>query len=160
MRAELRFAWLPQGAKKGLFNFGQPASPSKPVVKKGAKPLSPGSNYPCAHLPGFSSLRAGGLGGCVSMYGVSLMCQLLGTTLTTRRPLHRTTKNIQIQGNGFGTFLQKFQTVRRPPPPPHTSCLGLVPRRYVHPLPPTPCLVARPLPISLACVHLDVPGSG
>ena len=116
LRAELRFAWLPQGAKKGLFNFGQPASPSKPVVKKGAKPLSPGSNYPCAHLPGFSSrLGQGGLGGPFS--GVWPMCQLLGTTLTTHCLLPRTTKNIQIQGNGFGTFLQKFQTMRRPPPP-------------------------------------------
>merc|ERR1719409_604144 len=46
------------GAKK--------ASPTKPVVGKGAKPLSPGSNYP-------------------------------------------TTKNIQKQASGFGTFLQKFQ---------------------------------------------------
>merc|ERR1719163_2440498 len=44
------------------------ASPTKPVVKKNASPLSPGSNYP-------------------------------------------TTKNIQTQRNGFGTFLQKFQTV-------------------------------------------------
>ena len=26
--------------------------------------------------------------------------------------LDSTTKNIQTQGNGFGTFLQKFQTVR------------------------------------------------
>jgi hypothetical protein len=39
-----------------------------PVVKKNARPLSPGSNYP-------------------------------------------TTKNIQTQRNGFGTWLQKFQTV-------------------------------------------------
>merc|ERR1711968_8825 len=44
------------------------ASPTKPVVGKNAKPLSPGSNYP-------------------------------------------TTKNIQTQKNGFGTFVQKFQTV-------------------------------------------------
>merc|ERR1719213_1545816 len=42
------------------------ASPTKPVVGKNAKPLSPGSNYP-------------------------------------------TTKNIQTQKSGFGTFLQKFQ---------------------------------------------------
>jgi len=42
------------------------ASPTKPVVTKTAKPLSPGSNYP-------------------------------------------TTKNIQIQSNGFGTFVQRFQ---------------------------------------------------
>lgn len=32
--------------KKGLFNFGQPASPTKPKVTGSAKPLSPGSNYP------------------------------------------------------------------------------------------------------------------
>ena len=64
-----RTADVSMGAKKGLFNFGQPASPTKPVVGgKTNKPLSPGSNYP-------------------------------------------TTKNIQTQGNGFGTFLQKFQTV-------------------------------------------------
>merc|ERR1711968_179404 len=44
------------------------ASPTKPVVGKNAKPLSPGSNYP-------------------------------------------TTKNIQTQRNGFGTFVQRFQTV-------------------------------------------------
>jgi hypothetical protein len=44
------------------------ASPTKPVVGKKAKPLSPGSNYP-------------------------------------------STKNIQTQRNGFGTWLQKFQTV-------------------------------------------------
>jgi hypothetical protein len=44
------------------------ASPTKPVVGKRAKPLSPGSNYP-------------------------------------------STKNIQTQRNGFGTWLQKFQTV-------------------------------------------------
>jgi len=44
------------------------ASPTKPVVGKNAKPLSPGSNYP-------------------------------------------TTKNIQTQRNGFGSFIQKFQTV-------------------------------------------------
>merc|ERR1719191_2387133 len=53
--------------KKGLFNFGQPASPTKPKVTKKAKPLSAGSNYPA-------------------------------------------TGNIQTQSNGFGTFLQKFQT--------------------------------------------------
>merc|ERR1719252_64526 len=47
-------------------NFGNKASPTKPVVKKDAKPLSPGSNYP-------------------------------------------TTKNIQKQASGFGSFLQKFQ---------------------------------------------------
>merc|ERR1719484_472563 len=52
--------------KKGLFNFGQPASPTKPKVTKKASPLSPGSNYP-------------------------------------------TTKNIQTQSNGFGTFVQKFE---------------------------------------------------
>ena len=34
------------GPKKGLFNFGQPASPTKPKVTKKAVPLSPGSNYP------------------------------------------------------------------------------------------------------------------
>jgi len=44
------------------------ASPTKPVVGKKAKPLSPGSNYPA-------------------------------------------TKNIQTQRNGFGSFIQKFQTV-------------------------------------------------
>ena len=32
--------------KKGLFNFGTPASPTKPKVTKKAKPLSAGSNYP------------------------------------------------------------------------------------------------------------------
>ena len=32
--------------KKGLFNFGTPASPTKPKVTKKATPLSPGSNYP------------------------------------------------------------------------------------------------------------------
>jgi len=32
--------------KKGLFNFGTPASPTKPKVTKKASPLSPGSNYP------------------------------------------------------------------------------------------------------------------
>jgi len=55
-------------AKSGGFNFfgNKPASPTKPVVSKGAKPLSPGSNYP-------------------------------------------TTKNIQSQKNGFGTFVQSFQ---------------------------------------------------
>jgi len=61
-------AMMADAPKKGLFNFGQPASPTKPKVSNSAKPLSPGSNYP-------------------------------------------TTKNIQTQGNGFGTFLQKFQTV-------------------------------------------------
>jgi len=58
-------------AKKGglsAFFGGGPASPTKPVVKKGAAPLSPGSNYP-------------------------------------------TTKNIQTQRSGFGSFVQKFQTV-------------------------------------------------
>jgi len=49
------------------FGRKKPASPTKPVVGKGARPLSPGSNYP-------------------------------------------TTKNIQTQRNGFGTWLQKFQT--------------------------------------------------
>merc|ERR1719396_22503 len=63
-----RTADISMGAKKGLFNFGQPASPTKPVVSKKATPLSPGSNYP-------------------------------------------TTKNIMVQSNGFGTWLQKFQTV-------------------------------------------------
>jgi len=52
--------------KPGLFS-GR-ASPTKPTVSKGAKPLSPGSNYP-------------------------------------------TTKNIQKQASGFGSFVQKFQTV-------------------------------------------------
>merc|ERR1711892_823160 len=61
-------AMMADAPKKGLFNFGQAASPTKPKVTNKAKPLSPGSNYP-------------------------------------------TTKNIQTQGNGFGTFLQKFQTV-------------------------------------------------
>merc|ERR1740130_2342597 len=42
-----RTADVSMGAKKGLFNFGQPASPTKPVVGgKTNKPLSPGSNYP------------------------------------------------------------------------------------------------------------------
>merc|ERR1719396_100038 len=63
-----RTADISMGAKKGLFNFGQPASPTKPKVTSKAAPLSPGSNYP-------------------------------------------STKNIQTQSNGFGTFLQKFQTV-------------------------------------------------
>merc|ERR1719171_4192 len=53
--------------KAGL--FGGKASPTKPVVSKGAKPLSPGSNYP-------------------------------------------TTKNIQTQKSGFGTFVQKFQLAK------------------------------------------------
>merc|ERR1719396_303863 len=59
---------ISMAAKKGLFNFGAPASPTKPVVSKKATPLSPGSNYP-------------------------------------------STKNIMTQSNGFGTWLQKFQTV-------------------------------------------------
>merc|ERR1719310_2200507 len=50
-----------------VMQFGKKkASPTKPVVGKNAKPLSPGSNYP-------------------------------------------STKNIQKQASGFGTFLQKFQ---------------------------------------------------
>jgi len=52
-----------------MFGGSRKASPSKPVVGKGAKPLSPGSNYP-------------------------------------------STKNIQKQASGFGTFLQKFQTAK------------------------------------------------
>merc|ERR1719230_2325143 len=52
-------------ARKGFRDGVQGYSPD---VKKGARPLSPGSNYP-------------------------------------------TTKNIQTQRNGFGTFVQKFQTV-------------------------------------------------
>merc|ERR1719171_1981345 len=47
----------------------KPASPTKPLVGKNAKPLSPGSNYP-------------------------------------------TTKNIQKQASGFGSFVQKFQTAK------------------------------------------------
>merc|ERR1712078_537755 len=59
-------------AKKGGFVnpfLKGPASPTKPVVKPNAKPLSPGSNYP-------------------------------------------TTKNIQTQRSGFGTFVQKFQLAK------------------------------------------------
>ena len=37
---------MADGPKKGLFNFGQPASPTKPKVTKKVVPLSPGSNYP------------------------------------------------------------------------------------------------------------------
>ena len=43
-------------------------------------------------------------GGCLS--------RRFAAALTPRAPpLDSTTKNIQTQGNGFGTFLQKFQTV-------------------------------------------------
>jgi len=53
-------------AKKSGGLFSGKASPTRPTVSKGAKPLSPGSNYP-------------------------------------------TTKNIQTQRSGFGSFVQKFQ---------------------------------------------------
>jgi len=59
---EVSRAIAEMGAKKSS------ASPTKPVVPKRPRPLSPGSNYP-------------------------------------------TTKNIQTQRNGFGTFVQKFETV-------------------------------------------------
>jgi len=56
-------------ASSGIAMAPKRASPTKPVVGKGAKPLSPGSNYP-------------------------------------------TTKNIQKQASGFGSFVQKFQTAQ------------------------------------------------
>jgi hypothetical protein len=54
------------GGSKSAPKAGGKASPSRPTVSKGAKPLSPGSNYP-------------------------------------------TTKNIQTQRSGFGSFVQKLQ---------------------------------------------------
>ena len=54
-------------ASSGIVMAPKKASPTKPTVSSGAKPLSPGSNYP-------------------------------------------TTKNIQKQASGFGSFVQKFQT--------------------------------------------------
>ena len=75
----------------------KPASPTKPTVGKNAKPLSPGSN--CAPL--------------LSKSDTASPVQLFPPALAASRLADPTTKNIQKQKSGFGSFVQKFQVPRR-----------------------------------------------
>ena len=84
----------------------------EPKVARTARPLSPGSNCALPHPCSAAAARSVARLLCSPVPIVALSARrsdaALALSLAAADP---TTKNIQTQRNGFGTFVQKFQTV-------------------------------------------------